>query len=760
MDYLEEYQQNYEDVFFVEESNTSKIFRGYNKVYQRDVCLKIIDKKQLELGDFDFLLEQIKREEEITKLCKSEYIVNFYQKFETNNSIIFELEYCETDLMEYIKENGELRNNPEFFKNLIIILAKVLKMLQSKGIMHRDIKPQNIFLKNEEDLNSIKLGDFGCSIFIKDNTSDPIGTILYSAPEIIQNFEYDEKCDLWSLGVTLYQLYFFSLPYGTDVTTDIIMEAITDPENNFKFKKTNIPSIDFLFEKLLKIEPEERMTYPEFFNYVLNNNFMKNIEEIKEIINNQIEGEDPNEDNSNESFNEEKQEKDIVNKIYGFAKGNHFPDIMNFPNGSTEINPKYNNIIYYDENQNYKKKVFTDSDKFERNTPGAFILCTSEISLIMVIDEIVKQIKKDKRITFNLISTGSKFQKVMDLVNQNKDFENCIQNLCIYCMKIKDYLHYNQIYPKLHNDIYNRPNQVIDFIKRSALKDIKAYPLTKLITLADYQDKYKERHFKVSQFYGDLTPESYQQYLKEMKKLINLEVENNELYGTQKAVFKGFLSFDIKEDIDTLDKLIIQEYTKNTFYGDLNKWLMNSKMNFYEPVAYFTTRLMFSLNKYAKKNDKFCKENKKPIYRGIKIPYTCLLPYERAKGKIILLSAFTSTSEDDNKAKVFAGRRNPKKLYKNSLHFSVIFYITNIYENDWVSNGINIQDVAQFKKEKEYLFQPFTFYFVKNVKIDINKYTADIDLETIGKYEILEEKIKYGNEVNYDEIENVVRIKK
>ena len=132
-----------------------------------------------------------------------------------------------------MKDNGELRNKPEFFKNIIVILAKVLKILQLKGVMHRNIKPQNIFLKNEDDLNSIKLGDFGCSIFIKDNTSDPIGIIFYAAPEIIQNFKYDEKCDLWSLGVTLYQLYFFNLPYGKNVTNNIIMKAITDPEKKF-----------------------------------------------------------------------------------------------------------------------------------------------------------------------------------------------------------------------------------------------------------------------------------------------------------------------------------------------------------------------------------------------------------------------------------------------------------------------------------------------------------------------------------------------
>ena len=356
MDVLGEYENNYEDIFLVKENNTSKIYKGFNIIDNRFICLKIIDKKQLELGEYDFLIQQIKREEEITKICKSENIVNFYQKYETLNNIIYEFEYCETDLYDYYKYNGELRNNPEFFKNIVIKLATIIKELNSKGVIHRDIKPSNIYLKKENDLNSIKLGDFGCSIYIKDNDFEPIGTIIYSAPEIINNLKYNEKCDLWSLGITLYELYFGKLPYGINVTTNTIIEAINNPEKKFNYKKTDIPCLDFLFKKLLKIDPNERISYQEFFNYVLNSNFMKNMDEIKIIIENQIKGEDPNEDQINESFDKEKQDQEIIEKINGFAKGNHFPDVMNFPNASITGENKYNNIIYYDENIDFKKK--------------------------------------------------------------------------------------------------------------------------------------------------------------------------------------------------------------------------------------------------------------------------------------------------------------------------------------------------------------------------------------------------------------------
>ena len=761
MDLLGKYYGDYKDIYSMEDedTNTSRIFRGFNVKQNRDVCLKIREKKVIELGDYDFIMDQIKNEEELTKKCGSENIINFYQKLETSDCIIFELEFCAQNMMEYLRNNGELRKEPENFKKLVLSLANALLIIHSNGIIHRDIKPNNIFLKFEDDLSIIKLGDFGCATYIKDNTSDPIGTIIYCAPEIINNYKYDEKCDLWSLGITLYELYFGKLPYGNNVTTNIIMEAISNPEKNFKYKKTNIECLDYLFNRLLTIDPEKRMTYEEFFDVVFSGNFMNDMDSIQNIINEQINGEDPNEDKENESFDEDKINERVVDKVLGFAKGNHFPDLMNFPNGSADGELKFNNIIYYDENINFKKSIYKDSDLFEMYTPGAFILCTDQDSLKMVIKEILKQIKKEKRMTFNLISTGSIFEKVMNLIKQYPDFENCIQNYCIYCFKLDKYLPLQKTYPKLR-EVINKKKEVINFIHKFSSKDIKPYPLTKLITYEDYVKKYKDRHFKISQFYGDLTKETYEEYIKSMKGLIEEEEKSKELLKNQKLLLKGFLSFNITDDIETLDKLIIKEYTKNTFYGDLNKWLMNSKLNFYAPVAYFTSRLMYSLNSYAMGNNMYCKEDKKNIYRGIKMPFSCLLPYIRADKKIILLSSFTSTSEDEQVAKNWAGRKDPRKLYENSLKFSVVYYIINRYKNNWIPNGINVQKEAQYKKEKEYLYQPFSFYFVRDVQIDYVNYQADIYLETIGKTEILEEQIKKGKEIEYNEKENIMQIKK
>ena len=88
--------------------------------------------------------------------------------------------------------------------------------------------------------------------------------------------------------------------------------------------------------------------------------------------------------------------------------------------------------------------------------------------------------------------------------------------------------------------------------------------------------------------------------------------------------------------------------------------------------------------------------------------------------------------------------------------FSVIFFIKNLYEDDWISNGVDIHELSKYKKEKEVLFHPFSFYIIKEVTIDINNLKAEIFLETIGKKEILEKEIQIGKYVKYNKDFNIV----
>ena len=760
-EFLGQYKKDYKNIFFDEET---EMYRCVKIQTNKLVCLKLINKNELKFKDYNYCLEQIKREEEITKLvCNSENIVNVYQKLETPENIIYELEYCETNLKNYLYDEGPLKRDIELFKNIVISLGKALYTIHKKGIIHRDIRPYNIFIKSLEDEKKIiKLGNFSCSIFIKDNNFEPIGSIFYSAPEIIKNLRYDEKCDLWSLGVTLYELYFGELPYGDEANSYKIKKAIYD--KNFIFKKTKIPTLDIFFKRLLTRNPKNRMTFDELFYYIFSNDFMKkdviyvNNNLIYKNIYENILKEEHIESQSKryreEGKNEQRAQKEILEKVLNFLEGENFPDIMQFIK-ENDNKMKYNNIIYYDENIDFMSSVNQDCNYFEKNTTGAFILCTNLDSLTFVKKEILREYKRDKRIVFNLISSGKSFEKLINFLEQNQDFKICIQNACIYCLDKNKYISFKSKYNILY-DVYQNQKEVVKFINTFSSNKIEPFPVTKLITYESYIYKDKEKHLIISQYYGDLKKQSFEDNYQKMKSLIekdNLKIKDKNI------LIDAFLSFDLSKDVEALDKLklIIREYTTHKFHRYLNKCLWNLNIDSYDPIAYFTARLMYSLNNFAEKEKKFLIENKN-LYRGIQLEYTSLIPYLRAKGKKICLSAFTSTTENIDIGKNFAGRNHSKETYETNLKFSVLFTISNIYKNGWKSSGVDIQKDSKYKKEKEIIFQPFTFYFVKDVKIDFKNYTADIYLETIGKKEILEEQNRLGKNLAYNIKENIIQI--
>ena len=770
---LTEFKEYYEDIYFEEKFNLGQLYRASVKDTEQEVFLKIYDKELLKKSKYEYLLKQIEREIELSDLCKSEHILKVYKKRESQNAILLEYEHFEINMAKYL-ENGELSNEKELFKKIIREIVNALKVLYNKKVIHRDIKPSNIFLINSDKDSKdyiIKLGNFSSSILLKENDNKQIGTITYTPPEMFKNMEYNEKVDLWSLGVTLYQLYMGHSPYGYNVNLNLIKYSLYG--NNFIYVFSDNICLNILFKKLMTINPKDRMNHNEFFDYVLDNNFMtekwnNKIDEYKNIVN-EIEQIKLNEKYKKlleklSNIEDKEYNSDIVKlkknteKIVNIVTVDNLPDLMNFKKGDLNENTKFNNIIYYDENiDNYEDEINADGDLFEANTSGTFLLCTNIESLALIMKEISKEYKEDNQLKFNLIVTGSKCEKVMKYLHKNK-YENFFENVCIYCMNKEKYLPLKNEYKKIY-DVYNIREEVVEYIQRFSSEKIKPFRTTNLVRLEEYIIYYYYWHKIVSVFYGDLTKKTFEDYIKKMKNLIDEEAKNQTLKNLNKNdLLKGFKEFDIKKDLEELDKKIIQEYTGNSYYGDINKWLLNFSISSFQEVAYFTARLMFSLNNYGSKQNKFFCENRE-LYRGASIPYSSLLAYQRAKGKIIILSAFTSTSEKLELAQDWSGRNYPDKEEYDGI-FSVIFYINNIWNKGWIPNGINIQEVSYYKEsEKEVLFQPFSFCFVKDVKFDLKKFTADIYLDTVGKTENLENAIKNGKKIEYNEDLKIIQIK-
>ena len=559
------------------------------------------------------------------------------------------------------------------------------------------------------------------------------------APEVKKSLNYNYKIDLYSLGCVLY----FSL-FLDEYYIDLMMGDSFKIEELLKGQKFH--NLKNLLTDLLEKSPEKRISMEDYLDHPF---FKENPENLAFLS----VGMSDNEYKKNylENKNKESIKVKIINDL---AK--NMSNIMDISNSQIEKNNKTSNILYYDENiEKHLDEIHEDADCFERNTPGAFILCSNIFSLNLIMEDInFHYSKKDKRVLFNLIITGSKYEKVMEYLIKNR-YDHLIKNICIYCMNVDNYLHL-----KINNNkikgVYNTCEDIVKFIKDISSEEFIQYPITKIISYNDYKNKYYERHEKISEFYGDLTKETYKEYSQKLLKYINSKKEKD-FKIARKELIEGFKTFDIDQDLNNLNK-IIKEYSKDTIYPMINNNLRNFDDEVYEIISYYTARLMYALNKRTKElNSYFTKNN--TVYRGESVNFVKILPYERLKGKIVVLSAFTSTSKDFSvAANDFAQREISKKIFNENRKFSVIYYIQNIQKKNCFPCGIDIQEISEYDNEKEILFQPFSFYLVKNVIFNFNKYTVDIYLELIPKEEIFEEKIRFGKKIVYDKTKNLMVI--
>ncbi|XP_056316852.1 serine/threonine-protein kinase Nek9-like isoform X2 [Danio aesculapii] len=155
-------------------------------------------------------LRDVKTEVEILKTLKHGYIVSYEDSFEDNEAGFFYIvmEYCAGgDLSQRMK----IQKEKAFFEEEQILdwLVQICLALQyihnEKGILHRDIKPQNVFLTDEDYIN---VGDFGCSKVLESADAyaqSVVGAELYVSPEVYKK-KYNFKSDIWSLGWLLHDL--------------------------------------------------------------------------------------------------------------------------------------------------------------------------------------------------------------------------------------------------------------------------------------------------------------------------------------------------------------------------------------------------------------------------------------------------------------------------------------------------------------------------------------------------------------------------
>ena len=169
----------------------------------KDMAIKVINKS----SSHSSLIKKVKEEISILKKLNHENIVKFFGFFETNNQLLIKMEYIKYGtLSKWIKTHKKI--SEEEASTILHQIFSAVMYLHGKQICHRDIKPENIMLSRENDLNSIKIIDFGLSSqnFDKLMHHDYCGTYIYMAPEQIEKKLYFISVDIWSIGILMFML--------------------------------------------------------------------------------------------------------------------------------------------------------------------------------------------------------------------------------------------------------------------------------------------------------------------------------------------------------------------------------------------------------------------------------------------------------------------------------------------------------------------------------------------------------------------------
>ncbi len=269
----------YEILSEVGSGGMAKVYKAKCRYLQRIVAVKVLKEEFREDTEF---LQRFDTEAQAAASLTHPNIVQIYDVGRDNNRYFIVMEYVEgITLKEYIEERGKLEWREAI--NISIQICSALSKAHSRHIIHRDIKPHNIIMNSD---GVPKVADFGIARSVSSETAtmkiDTVGSVHYSSPEQVRGGYTDEKSDIYSIGVTIFEMVTGKLPFDGETPVAIALQHIQDEPPSPSSLNPGIPqALDHIILKCMAKSRQDRYdSVTELINDLENIRFINGATDI------------------------------------------------------------------------------------------------------------------------------------------------------------------------------------------------------------------------------------------------------------------------------------------------------------------------------------------------------------------------------------------------------------------------------------------------------------------------------------------------
>ncbi len=221
----------YEIVEKIGVGGMATVYRANDTKLERSVTVKVL--KEEFTGDEDFRT-RFKTEARAAAKLSHPNIVNVYDVGEENGIYYIVMEYVHGDTLKQVIVNSAPFDNLTTL-SIAVQMASALEHAHKHGVVHRDIKPQNILIGVD---GTIKITDFGIAHAAADSTvtttNNALGSVYYFSPEQARGGYVDEKSDIYSLGITMYEMLTGRVPYDGETSVSIALKHLNSTLPNMR----------------------------------------------------------------------------------------------------------------------------------------------------------------------------------------------------------------------------------------------------------------------------------------------------------------------------------------------------------------------------------------------------------------------------------------------------------------------------------------------------------------------------------------------